>query len=320
MSSGLSLINTSMVQHIANAQGVIKANDQNVKTYQDESVKIKIKANSTNKNVRFEIFDNPEHGHLLGVDNENIVTSKNNVVTYIPDEGFTGKDRFSVVDTEIETPYVDESKGIISIDIISPGNSNPSSIHELAVKIHVEKNQINVGEVQTITVTAFDKSSNSIALGSNIKGKVTYHSRDVELFSGSDGEATHSWNIDPNSHPGTFKVSADVSAKGYKSISDSTTFKVNNKGVHEDGGPTDGGPPTNQPPNNPDITFNATLSKIKDLVPFLNQKDLSPLLLLAGIGVVSIVGTAAYGKYRSKKSQRKGGNVTVITRGGIEKL
>jgi len=183
MSTGIRLISSSTVQHIANAQDVIKANDQNVKTYQDESVNIEIKANGTNKDVRFEIFDNPEHGRLLGVNKENIVTSKNNVVTYIPDEGFTGKDKFSVVDTEIETPYVDELKGIISIDIIPPENSNLSSIHELAVKIHVEKNQINVGEVQTITVTAFDKSSNSIALGSNIKGKVTYHNRDVQLFS-----------------------------------------------------------------------------------------------------------------------------------------
>ena len=318
MSTGIRLISSSTVQHIANAQDVIKANDQNVKTYQDESVNIEIKANGTNKDVRFEIFDNPEHGRLLGVNKENIVTSKNNVVTYIPDEGFTGKDKFSVVDTEIETPYVDELKGIISIDIIPPENSNLSSIHELAVKIHVEKNQINVGEVQTITVTAFDKSSNSIALGSNIKGKVTYHNRDVQLFSGSDGEATHSWNIDPNSDLGTFKVSADVSAKGYKSISDSTTFKVNNKGVHEDGGPTDGGPPTNQLPNNPDITFNATLSKIKDLVPVFKQNDLSQLLPLAGLGVAAIGGTVAYGKYRSKKSQHKGDYVAVITRGGIE--
>jgi len=302
-----------MVQHIANAQDVIKANDQNVRIYQDESVKIKIKANSTNKDVKFEIYDDPGHGRLLGLDKENIVTGKNNIVTYIPDEGFTGKDKFSVVDSQIETPYVDESKGIISIDIIPPKNSNPSSLHELAVKIHVEKNQINVGEVQTITVTAINKSSNSKALGSNIEGKVSYHNRDVELFSGHDGEATHSWNIDPNSDPGTFKVSADVSAKGYKSISDSTTFKVNNKGVHEDGGP-----PTNQPPNNRDITFNATLSKIKDLVPIFKQNDLSPLLPLAGIGVVAIAGIAAYGKYRSKKSHHKGGNVTVITRGGIE--
>ncbi|HEY7227096.1 MAG TPA: hypothetical protein VH481_03125 [Nitrososphaeraceae archaeon] len=76
--------------------------------------------------------------------------------------------------------------------------------------------------------------------------------------------------------------------------------------------------PRNQPPNNPDITFNATLAKIKELVPVFKQNDLSPLLPLAGIGVVAIVGTAGYAKYRSKRSQHKGDNVTVITRGGIE--
>ena len=64
--------------------------------------------------------------------------------------------------------------------------------------------------------------------------------------------------------------------------------------------------------------MNATLSKIKDLGLGLKQSNLSKLLPFAGLGVVVIGGAVAYGKYRSKKSQHKGGNVAVITRGGIE--
>jgi K319L-like, PKD domain len=66
-------------------------------------------------------------------------------------------------------------------------------------------------------------------------------------------------------------------------------------------------------------TFSSTLSKINDPVSVLKQNDLSRLLPLAGLGVAAIGGTVAYAKYRSKKkSQHKGGNVAVITRGGIE--
>lgn len=73
-----------------------------------------------------------------------------------------------------------------------------------------------------------------------------------------------------------------------------------------------------QPPPNTEVTFNAILSNIKNLVTIIKQNYLSPLLPLAVIGVVAIVGTKAYRKYRSKNSQHKGDDVTVITRGGIE--
>jgi len=75
-------------------------------------------------------------------------------------------------------------------------------------------------------------------------------------------------------------------------------------------------PVRDQPSHESDITFNATLSKIKDLVSDLKQNDLSRLLPFAGLGVGALA--VAYGIYRSKKSKHKGGNVAVITRGGIE--
>jgi hypothetical protein len=71
-----------------------------------------------------------------------------------------------------------------------------------------------------------------------------------------------------------------------------------------------------QPSHESDITFNATFTKIKDLVSDLKQNDLSRFLPFAGLAVGA--GAVAYGIYKSKKSKHKGSNVTVITRGGIE--
>jgi hypothetical protein len=66
-------------------------------------------------------------------------------------------------------------------------------------------------------------------------------------------------------------------------------------------------------------TFSSILSKINDPVSVLKQNDLSRLLPLAGLGVAAIVGMVAYAKHRSsKKSHLPGGNVAVITRGGID--
>lgn len=79
----------------------------------------------------------------------------------------------------------------------------------------------------------------------------------------------------------------------------------------------DGGQPVrDQPSHESDITFNATISKIKDLVSDLKQNDLSRFLPFAGLVVGAIA--VAYGIHRSKKSKHKAGNVAVITRGGIE--
>lgn len=77
-------------------------------------------------------------------------------------------------------------------------------------------------------------------------------------------------------------------------------------------------PLQDQSPHESDITFNATLSSIKDLGLVLKQSNLSELLPFAGLGLAAIGGIVAYGIHRSKKSKHKGGNVAVITRGGIE--
>lgn len=66
-------------------------------------------------------------------------------------------------------------------------------------------------------------------------------------------------------------------------------------------------------------TFDSTLSQISDPASILKQRDLLQILPVAGLVIAVIGGTAAYAKHRwSKKPQHKGGNIAVITRGGIE--
>jgi len=190
-----------------------------------------------------------------------------------------------------------------------PGN-------QLALKIQVEKNPINVGDKETITITAIDKSSHKEVSDATIQGKVTYHNREIEKFSDSGGKALYSWKIASKSDPGTFKVIADASAEGYEPGYESVTFDV----INEDGSISDGTTLSEVRSTADQLgdTFYSTLSEIKDLELGLKQSNLSKLLPFAGLGVAAIGGAVAYGKYRSRKSQHRGANVAVITRGGIE--
>ena len=211
-----------------------------------------------------------------------------------------------------EGDYGDYGFDYVTITVVPaplPGN-------QLALKIQVEKNPINVGDKETITITAIDKSSNKEVADATIHGKVTYHNREIEKFSDSGGKALYSWKIASKSDPGTFKVIADASAEGYDPGYESATFDV----INEDGSISDGTTLSEVRSTADQLgnTLYSTLSDIKDHGLTLKQSNLSKLLPFAGLGVAAIGGVVAYGKYRSKKSQDKGGNVVVITRGGIE--
>jgi hypothetical protein len=114
----------------------------------------------------------------------------------------------------------------------SPPRTSPS-LKSLYVSIHVAHNPISRGSTQTIDVKVSEKG-NSIkpVSGAHVDGKVTYTSHEhIETFSGitdsnGDMDPSDSWKIGPNSKPGIFHTNVDVSAKGYRSGSASTTFEV----------------------------------------------------------------------------------------------
>lgn len=66
-------------------------------------------------------------------------------------------------------------------------------------------------------------------------------------------------------------------------------------------------------------TFTTTLSEAENPMSLLQQNNLPTMIVFAGLVVAAIGGAAAYAKSKSsKRSQHKGGNVAVITRGGIQ--
>ena len=272
-----------------NNNNVIKADDQFIKIEKGKSKEIKLTASNSDQQIGFLITGDPEHGDLDGVDQDGLVTNENNIVTYIPDEGYIGKDSFtvkpSVSDQSAET-------GVISIQVISISNPNPNpnpnpdpNSNKLLAKIQVDKDPINLGEKQTIIINALDKKSNRIVGNGIIHGMIIYDNGYIKKFSDNDGKASYSWNIDSKTNPGIFKVSAEISANGYDSISDSQTFEVIKQGLET---------------GKKSWNFN------------------SNSLIIGVIGLL-VIGTliGAYAKHRSSKKNVEY-TIRVITQGGTE--
>jgi hypothetical protein len=110
-----------------------------------------------------------------------------------------------------------------------PGPSGKS----LSISILVAHDQVACGSTQTVYVTVNEKNNSSKPVsGAHVDGKVIYASKvTTKTFSGttdSKGEMNpqYSWRIGGDSNTGTFRVNVDVSAKGYKSASATTSFEV----------------------------------------------------------------------------------------------
>lgn len=103
---------------------MIKANDKDVQTNENESIEIQVTATDTDENIVFWIKQGPDHGSLQGINQNQVVTDTDNIVSYIPDEGFTGVDSFLVMpglcDGCIGTSDTHYETGTISIEVIPP--------------------------------------------------------------------------------------------------------------------------------------------------------------------------------------------------------
>ena len=122
-------------------------------------------------------------------------------------------------------------KQIIKIEVIPPGDGGGGNgkLRDLLISITIAENPIIRGNVQTITVTVSDAESNEKIQGAKVNGKVQYVTTHTETFScitDASGKCSHSWQISGNAKPGTFTISVEVSASGYKPASKTTTFGV----------------------------------------------------------------------------------------------
>jgi hypothetical protein len=120
---------------------------------------------------------------------------------------------------------------IVKIEVSPPGDGGGGNgrLHDLTISITIAKNPITRGSIQTITVTVSDAESNEKIQGAQVNGKVQYVTAHTETFScitDSSGKCSHSWQISGNAKPGTFTISVQASAAGYKPASKTTTFEV----------------------------------------------------------------------------------------------
>jgi hypothetical protein len=112
------------------------------------------------------------------------------------------------------------------------GGSSQPGPKALSILIHVAKDPIVRGNLQTITVTVSDDKSHGKIEGAHVEGTVHYTTTTTTTrpFSGvtdKGGQITpFSWTIGPNSNPGKFTVEVKVTANGYKTTSETSTFKV----------------------------------------------------------------------------------------------
>ena len=120
---------------------------------------------------------------------------------------------------------------IVKIEVSPPGDGGGGNgqLHDLTISITIAKNPITRGSIQTITATVSDAESNEKIQGAQVNGKVKYvtaHTKTFSCITDSSGKCSHSWEISGNAKPGTFTVSVEASAAGYKPASKTTTFGV----------------------------------------------------------------------------------------------
>jgi hypothetical protein len=112
------------------------------------------------------------------------------------------------------------------------GSGNPPGLPALFPSIHVAKDPIVRGNTQTISVTVSDPKTHGKIEGAHVEGTVHYPSGHIESFSGTtdkDGKISHSWTISGNANTGKFGINVQVSAKGYKAGSETSSFAVKSK-------------------------------------------------------------------------------------------
>ena len=100
----------------------------------------------------------------------------------------------------------------------------PTNGCPLALSISVSKNPIVCRNVQTITVTVFDKDSHKPISAANVKVVVMTGFTETNQFSGStDSAGRISFSL-PTNESGTFKIAAQASKDGYSTASGLASF------------------------------------------------------------------------------------------------
>jgi hypothetical protein len=123
----------------------------------------------------------------------------------------------------------------VAVNVTSPGYRPTThetifqvQPRELLVQVNISKGTISPGDSQSIVVKAVDAKSFRQIPGAKVQIRMTDGVKNIEHpgVTDSNGVYNYSWPIDPNSKPGSYKVAADVSPAGYRSIIDQANFQI----------------------------------------------------------------------------------------------
>src|SRR5206468_3627851 len=92
----------------------------------------------------------------------------------------------------------------------------------LLVSIGIAKNPIAPETKETSTVTVSDADSHQRVVGASVDGEVKYVSPTIKRFfntTNQSGQVSYTWDIERDSPPGTYTVTAQSSAAGYPTAS-----------------------------------------------------------------------------------------------------
>jgi hypothetical protein len=131
--------------------------------------------------------------------------------------------------SSINSQVVQVSPNVKSSSTTTTSHSSGSTLKSLSVSIRVEHDPISRGSTQTVFVKVYDNNkgnSSKPVSEAHVDGKVIYASHENITDSKGDMNPPHSWQIGGNSDPGTFRVNAHASSKGYKPASATTAFVV----------------------------------------------------------------------------------------------
>ncbi|CAN5583692.1 hypothetical protein BH23THE1_BH23THE1_16860 [soil metagenome] len=135
-------------------------------------------------------------------------------------------------------PPLSDNQGFVNDDNIgqssSSGSSNDNSAPsptgaELDIEIDVENDPLVRGNIQSIDVIVSDENTREKIANANTDLRVFYTTDFDKVESGqtnNNGVATFEIEIGPGSNTGNFDVTATVSAAGYTTETDRTTFEV----------------------------------------------------------------------------------------------
>jgi hypothetical protein len=118
---------------------------------------------------------------------------------------------------------------LVPSDTTSSTTLDNSSPKLLSVSVHLHKNSVHPGDIQTMTIRVTDKNSANAIPGASVSGRVTAPSGILKKLEGTTddkGKASYSWKVSNEYTSGKYEVKIGASSPGYAKYSTSKTFKV----------------------------------------------------------------------------------------------